>query len=133
MDKAEVLEKIQKDFHFLKVQKDILGIVVFGSFVSGEFSERSDIDICIIAGPRIENIDELIDFVFERVYNPRYDIKFFEKLPLRLKIEIIKNHEVVFSRDLPELYEYFYFYRKIWKDQERRNTLTKEELKQLLD
>ncbi|MEX2689028.1 MAG: nucleotidyltransferase domain-containing protein [Candidatus Njordarchaeum guaymaensis] len=124
---------MQKDFHFLKVQKDILGIVVFGSFVSGEFSEESDIDICIIAGPRIENIDELIDFVFERVYNPRYDIKFFEKLLLRLKIEIIKNHEVVFSRDLPELYEYFYFYRKIWKDQERRNTLTKEELKQLLD
>jgi hypothetical protein len=34
-----------------------------------------------------------------------------------MKMEVIENHEVVFCRDLPELYEYFYFFRKLWKDQ----------------
>ena len=131
MATEDILKKIEKDLDSLKKRHDILGILVYGSLVTGEYTERSDIDICIVA-PEAKDIDELINFVFANVHNRKYDIKFFELLPLRLKIEIIKNHKVIYAKSLPDLYEYFYFYRKIWKDQEKRNTLTKEELKSLL-
>lgn len=39
---------------------------------------------------------------------------------------------VVYCKDILELYEYFYFFRKLWKDQERRNRLTKEEIGDML-
>ena len=131
MVKEDILEKVKCDFAFLKERKDVLGVLVFGSLASGEFHDRSDIDICIVA-PETKDLDDLIDFVFKNIYNRRYDIKFFELLPLRIKIEVIKNHKVIYSRNLADLYEYFYFYRKLWKDQERRNTLRPEEIKEFL-
>jgi hypothetical protein len=45
---------------------------------------------------------------------------------------VIKNHVVIYARDIPDLYEYFYTYRKLWKDQEERNTLTEEDIEALL-
>lgn len=131
MDAEEFLNKVKQDFKFIEKRHDVLGILVFGSIVRGEHIPRSDIDICIVA-PETENLDELINYVFSNVYNEKDDIKFFEILPLRLKIEIIKNHIVIYSKDLPALYEYFYFYRKIWKDQEKRNSLIPDDLKTIL-
>ncbi len=51
-----------------------------------------------------------------------------EELPLYMKLQVIGAHKVVFCRDLPGLYEYFYFYRKIWEDQKHRQEMDKEEL-----
>jgi len=53
---------------------------------------------------------------------------FFEELSLYMKMEIIESHRVVFCRDLLELHEYFYQFGKIWKDQMRRNKLTKDDI-----
>jgi len=56
----------------------------------------------------------------------------FEELPLYMKMEVIDNHEIVFAKDELELYEYFYYFRKLWKDQRRRNELSREELREFL-
>jgi len=40
-------------------------------------------------------------------------------LPLYIQIDIIKNHKVVYGNEL-ELSEYFYQFRKLWKDMEYR-------------
>jgi hypothetical protein len=48
-----------------------------------------------------------------------YDIRIFELMPLFLQIEIIKNYSVLFGDPL-EISEYFYQYRKIWKDMVNR-------------
>ncbi len=59
-----------------------------------------------------------------------YDICLFELLPLCMKIEIINNHVILYTDEL-ELYEYFYRYIKLWKDQGHRQKLSLEEAKKL--
>ena len=44
-----------------------------------------------------------------------YDIRIFELMPLFVQIEIIKTYSVLFGDPL-EISEYFYQYRKVWKD-----------------
>ena len=44
----------------------------------------------------------------------------FEELPLYMKFEVMENHKIVFCRGLPELREYFYFYRKFLEDFKQR-------------
>jgi len=128
MAREKYVEEIERDFAFLKDR--VLAILIFGSKAKGEEHEKSDYDICIVKADSHEIIRE----VFRRidVINKKYDVHLFEELPLYMKIEVIKNHRVIFSRDIYGLYEYFYFYRKLWKDQERRNKMDKEDLLKIL-
>lgn len=50
-----------------------------------------------------------------------------------MKMEVIENHLIVICEDIPELFEYFYQLRKLWKDQEHRNRLTREEINSILE
>ncbi len=106
------LNKLKEDLVFYKGYWTIL----FGSALSQNFiPERSDIDIAIITQKKdkIANIsiwDSILGYI-----PPNYDIKIFELLPLYIQIDIIKNYLVIFGDSL-EISEYFYYYRKIWKD-----------------
>ncbi len=94
--------------------------VLYGSFLNEDFIPgRSDIDVAIISQSEKEqsNFDLMQNIL--KYNSPPYDIKIFELLPLYLKIEIVDNYEVVFGDPL-EISEYFYKYRKIWKDMETR-------------
>jgi len=62
---------------------DVLGILLYGSRAQGCRSERSDIDICIVAPDN--------DYVLRRINKKlggKYDVKVFEKMPLYIQIEI---------------------------------------------
>ena len=125
MAEKDAVASIYKDFEFLKDR--VLAVLIFGSAVDGD--EFRDIDVCIVA-PEGYNIRE----IFKRidVSGKRYDVWLFEELPLYMKLEVIEKHVVVFSRDLLELYEYFYKFRKLWKDQAKRNKVTREDLEYML-
>ena len=41
-------KKIEEDFKFLEEDEAVLAVLLFGSQVTGETHERSDIDICIV-------------------------------------------------------------------------------------
>ena len=118
MDKGDI-ERIKKDFEFLLDK--VLAIVVYGSRAKKEETERSDTDICIVA-PNTDGFK-----IFRETLHLDYDIKIFELMPLYLKIKVIKNHKIIYTRDFLDFYEYLYFYRKLWKDQEHRQKITKEE------
>ncbi|MDI6917910.1 MAG: hypothetical protein QMC80_08975, partial [Thermoplasmatales archaeon] len=49
----------------------------------------------------------------------KYDVKIFEKLPLYIKIDVIKNHYTIFGDEVGLSY-YFYKFRKEWQDAEPR-------------
>ena len=49
--------------------------------------------------------------------NKNYDVKIFEQLPLFIEIEVIKNYKGPYIRNMQELEDYFYFFRKLWNDQ----------------
>jgi len=90
--------------------------ILFGSALNQNFiPERSDIDIAIITQKKDKNANVSIWESILGHIPPNYDVKIFELLPLYIQIDIIKNHLVVFG-NLLEISEYFYFYRKIWKD-----------------
>jgi len=121
----EIAEHVARDFEFLKDR--VLAVLIFGSSVSE--AEARDVDVCIVA-PNGFDIREV--FMRIDVTGKNYDVWLFEELPLYMKMEVILNHVVVHCKDILELYEYFYFFRKLWKDQERRNRLTKEEIGEML-
>ncbi|MEM2933108.1 MAG: nucleotidyltransferase domain-containing protein [Candidatus Pacearchaeota archaeon] len=119
--KIEIVYEPLKDLVFLKqlIKKGkIHSVLLFGSYVKDEATLRSDVDVCVVA-PKLKTIEDKVKLLREIWHNLNkpYDIWLFEELPLYMKISIIKNHKIIFSRNIPELYFYFYFYRKLWQDQ----------------
>ncbi len=116
---------VAKDFEFLKDR--VKAILIFGSSVGGE---GRDIDVCVVAGEK--DPKEILKEIFLNVNVEKYDVWIFEELPLYMKIEVIENHKIVYCKDVADLYEYFYKFRKIWKDQEHRNKLSRDEILSML-
>ncbi len=108
------LSEIEKDFALFKDKA--FAIILFGSFARGEQTERSDVDVCIVAKER-KKIKEIWNEILESGLTARYDVKIFELLPLKMKIEVIKDGKVIWCRNKGELDYYFWKYRKIWKDE----------------
>jgi predicted nucleotidyltransferase len=110
--KTMMLSEIKKDFEYIK--DEVEGVLLFGSAAKGELSKRSDIDIALVR-PRNKRV---LLRVFERV-GGKYDAKIFDDLPLYIKMDIIKNHIIIFGDEV-ELSYYFYRFREEWKDMEYR-------------
>lgn len=114
--------------HFAFLRNDILGLLLFGSQVKNN-PTRGDIDICVVVGKNGYRDD--MDFYIRRNVNfqkYKYDICIFEELQLYMKIQVINNHKVIFAKSEVELYEYFYFFRKLWKGQEYRQKVDLQEI-----
>jgi len=125
-----VEEFVAKEFSFLKDREDVLAVLIFGSHARKEATPRSDVDVCVVA-PKAEK-QSLLSFILQHVTSPKYHIWLFEELPLYMKKEVMDNHKIIICRDKLELYEYFYFVNKLWKDQEQRQRVTREELREML-
>ena len=110
MVKKKMIKKLKEDFREFSL--DCLGILLYGSYVKGEETKRSDIDICLVMPS-----ERVLNEVFSKL-GGKYDIKVFEELPLYIRISIIKNHVKIYAKD--ELDLYFYSQMKIWKDMEHR-------------
>ncbi|MEK6950226.1 MAG: nucleotidyltransferase domain-containing protein [Nanoarchaeota archaeon] len=128
MDQKEIIAQIKQDFKGLSRNKNIVAILLYGSWACGEATPRSDIDLCIVA-PKTEP-QAVLSTVWRtvNVTARKYEVYVFEEMPLYLKMEVIDSHKVIYARDQGELYEYFYFFRKLWNDQKHRQEITKEEI-----
>lgn len=124
---------IKKDFSFLLSRNDVLGILLYGSAANGSATLRSDIDICIVS-PSFKDTRELLKEIYRKldVFTKKYDVHCFEELPLYIQIRIIKSHKIIYTRDVYELHEYFYYFRKLWEDQAMRQHVTAEEMAEIL-
>jgi predicted nucleotidyltransferase len=131
--KEELLKQIKDDFVNVLDKEKVLGILLFGSYANETQTNRSDVDICVVA-PEEDSFDLYFLFLEKiNVVSKHYDIKFFTELPLYLKIQVIENGILVHSPNELDLYEYFYRFRKLWADQKHRQELSKDELLSLLD
>lgn len=114
-----VVKDIERDFGFLRDKKGIEAVLLYGSWAKNEQNVRSDIDVCIVA-PDLKTpkqFAKLLGVIWRKINANKYDVRIFEELPLYIKMDIIKNHRIIFSKNTPELYYYFYHYRKLWNDQ----------------
>ncbi len=132
MDKKKLLKDIYNDFSYVIENKNILGILLYGSYIKNVETSKSDIDICIVAPS--ENKVKLLAFIFDKinVVSKKFDIRFLSELPLYIKIQVIEEGELIYSPDEFDLYEYFYLYRKLWADQKHRHAISKEEILAML-
>ncbi len=108
------ISEIERDFAQFKDKA--FAIILFGSFARGEQTEKSDIDICIVA-KEMEKVREVWNKILESGLTQKYDIKIFELLPLKMKIEVIKDGKILWCKNENELSYYFWRFRKIWKDE----------------
>jgi len=127
MDAKRVGEKVREDLRFLFDNRSVLGVLLYGSVVAGESTERSDIDICVVTPAAGDKVVAFSRWILSNVKDERYDVRVFELMPLYLKMEVVEQGVVVHARDIYELYEYFYTFRKSWDDQKQRQMLTNEE------
>ena len=109
------LRKIKEDLKPLSEFE----VVLFGSYVTGEFREGSDVDVAVITRKRDfhENI-KILRRSLSKV-KPIYDVRIFELLPLKIKASVIDDYIVVFGDEL-EISEYFYYWRKLCEDFKHR-------------
>jgi len=106
-----MIGQLKKDFEEFK--NGCMGILLFGSYAEGEPTKRSDIDVCIV-----KPSESILDDINGKL-GGKYDIKVFENLPLYVKMEVVRHHEVIYGDKL-DLSEYFYFFRKLWQGMEHR-------------
>lgn len=108
------LIKINRDLSSLTSITE--GIILYGSHALEMADERSDIDICIIAGPKNDPM-QILSFAWQQVNSEIYDIRVFEQLPLHLQIRILVQGIWIYEKDPPALGEYLYNIWKRWDDQ----------------
>ncbi len=108
---VSLIEQLRRDFGPFRY--DCMGILLYGSYAKGEATKRSDVDICLVK-PKPGTYERVLEKL-----GGKYDVKVFEELPLYIQIEVIMNHRVIYGDEL-ELSEYFYRFRKLWKDMEHR-------------
>lgn len=127
------IESLKKDFSFLFGSDDILAILLYGSAAVGDETPRSDIDICIVL-PSRKYMKDILNEIYRKldVFTKKYDVRIFEELPLYIQINIIESNKIIYSKDIYELYEYFYFIRKLWEDQMMRQQVTADEMAEIL-
>ncbi|ODS42884.1 MAG: hypothetical protein MSIBF_06360 [Candidatus Altiarchaeales archaeon IMC4] len=109
MDKKGIV----RDFEQFKDK--VMGIMLFGSGAGDSQHERSDVDICIVAGDY--DADKLFGELIRTRLPQKYDVKIFELLPIKLKGGVIDCHKVLWARSKPELSYYLYKWRRMWDDQ----------------
>lgn len=126
-EKKQIIQ-IYNDFQKIISNKNILGILLYGSVIKTTETIKSDVDICVVAPS--EDKYQLFSYILQNinVNLKKYDIRLFSELPLYIKIQIIENGILIYSPDKFKLYEYFQLYRKLWADQKHRQQISKEEL-----
>jgi predicted nucleotidyltransferase len=114
VDNATEITGILRDI--VLIPADIPGIYLFGSLAEGRSDERSDIDICLVAGRDLDPV-RLQSLAWQYLSSDRYDVRIFELLPLYLQIRILAQGILLSSPDQAALCEYLYPWWKRWDDQ----------------
>ncbi|MFX1514352.1 MAG: nucleotidyltransferase domain-containing protein [Promethearchaeota archaeon] len=113
-----IFRELKSDFKEIALEPEIWGIMAYGSHVKGDNTIRSDIDVCVVA-PKANNQTEIIHRIWQ-VVGGKYDVWLFEELALYLKAEIIQSHEIIYCKDIPALFEYFYQFQWQINDYKQR-------------
>ena len=102
------MEHLNK-FSYLRSDSRVLAVILYGSVAENEHHFRSDIDVCIVApnqdpGTMYKVVIHGLKWDWEEL-----DIRFFEELPLLIRGDIMEKGKILFTQDMGELTEYFFF------------------------
>jgi len=101
--KEEILDKLKsEEFTGFIKRFDIINIVVFGSVLTEEFNEESDVDIAVL-GKGSFSLDDIleIELFLERFLEREIDVVDLKSktLDIFVKISILNSCEIIYSTD----------------------------------
>ncbi len=130
-----IIKQIQHKLAFLETNDLVIGIILYGSYITGDATPQSDIDLCIVTQiNEPHQLYRMLQEIWQRVPVNllKYDVRMFHELPLFIQKDVIEQGQVIYARDEPALYEYLYQFRKRWEEQKYRQQFSKEELASFL-
>ncbi len=103
----------------LKPFDAVHSIILFGSCVKGEATEKSDIDICIIEEPDYTlTLKDKLRMM--RDLPEKVDLSFFHDMPLNVRQRVLQEDEIIYTKD-----EYYIYTLIKETDFEMSNTTKK--------
>ena len=87
------------DVSTIKKEKELVAIYLFGSVAENNQNSLSDIDICFIGKFSEKQKKEIL-----RHFPEKYDVSFFDELPIWIKIRVFKGR-ALFIKDKNKLYD----------------------------
>jgi uncharacterized protein len=114
MDPQSLKVEILQELSSLPVK--LPGVFLYGSQAEGTADERSDTDLCLVAGTDLDPV-LLQKQAWRHIRADKYDIRIFELLPLFMQIRILSKGILIASPDPYALSEYLYPWWKRWDDQ----------------
>ena len=95
----KILEKAKKD-------KDVLAVIVFGSYARKEHGPLSDIDVCLMLRPkklsRIFMSRKKLEYL--KLVTNKYDIHVFQQLPSFIRVRILKEGKFLLDKNYDETF-----------------------------
>jgi hypothetical protein len=119
------LQKLKSNVKPLMYIEGVEAVLLFGSHVENKGNQRSDIDLCVVTPTAKKSSEKaaILSKIWRQIDGGKYDIWLFEELPLYMKMQVIKTHDILHCSDIPSLYEYFYWFRKLWSDEAHRQEM----------
>jgi len=90
-------------------------VVLFGSYATSNATARSDIDVAVITRETDPQKNTRLWKSLLGEARGTFHLNVFELLPLPVKASLMQKYIVVFGNS-GEVSEYFYHFRKLWKD-----------------
>ncbi len=84
---------------------EILAVLLFGSTARGEGSRDSDLDVCLVLVSDSQSEKALSEKRLDYLADFDLDIHVFQSLPLYIQSRVLEDGQVLFCRDMDQLYE----------------------------
>ena len=112
-------EHFKKIIEKLKRKKEIIGIILFGSYLKNKKYAR-DIDICILLNKKY-NTSYLAKKKLEYLKGlpDKYDVQIYQLLPLYIRTRILKEGKILYTKDIKKIYNIAYETIKDFEDFKR--------------
>jgi len=91
--------ELAKKINNIKKNKKIMAVYLFGSSVNNKQNPLSDIDICIFGEFNSIEKNEI-----ERNFSEKYDLSFFNELPIWIKIRVLKEGRALYIKNKDEMF-----------------------------
>jgi hypothetical protein len=96
-----MLKKLEKIKEKAIKDKDVLGVILFGSYARKKSKPFSDIDVCIVLQPKkFDNLfmtNKRLEYL--ELVPDKYDIQIFQQLPIFIRTRILKDGKILLNKD----------------------------------
>ena len=103
MDREDAEKVINDIVEMAEEDDDVVGVVLFGSFLTSE--SFNDVDLAIIVPDEDKRFDKLLKF---QPYDDFFDLSVFEDLPIYVRAEIVREGKLVYSQDYDMVLDIFF-------------------------